>query len=105
MRIKAKRLRKSLKVNKFFQTTARMLFHDDKWKNDIRPRVIKRLQKKKKGEANSSNPKWLATMKKIEGKLWGRLSETEQEEYEKRAREINEGQLAKEAQAEYVVSG
>lgn len=100
MRVKAKRLRKSLKVNKFFQTTARMLFHEDKWKTDIRPRVVEKLEKKNKGEADSTNPKWLSTMKKIERKLWRRLPEKEKDNYEKRANEVNEGCLAKDAQAE-----
>lgn len=96
MKIKARRHRKKITVNKNFQTTARKLFHDDHWLTVIRPKVVKKLK-----EDNSSNPYWLSTMKKVERKLWKRCKV--KEVYEQRAKEINEGRLAAQAKAEYVL--
>lgn len=96
MRVKARRHRKRTAVNKNFQTTARKLFHDENFHALIRPKVVKKL-----GEDNSGNPYWLSTMKKVERKLWKKCKH--KEDYEKRAKEINEGDVAAQAKAEYVL--
>ena len=77
-------------------TTARKLFHKEMWPNVTRVAVIEEL-----GEENSNNRMWLSTMKKIEKEMWNQLTQKQKDWYAMKADEINAGQLALEAKAEW----
>lgn len=99
MRLKAKREGKKRAVVKTVKTTAKKLFHQENFATVIRPEVVKEL-----GEHNSNNPLWVGMTKKKSALAWAALSLVKKQQYEKRAQEINKGELAREEKAAYVIS-
>ena len=104
LRSKAKSTRKRNRLHAQLEMTGRRLFHQDHWAEVLKPKVVLRMKKKyPKGPHTSKHPKWLKTMRRVESRAWDALPEAEQEQYEKRAMELNKGDESKQAKARYVI--
>ena len=101
LRSKAKSVRKKNRIHAQLEMTSRRLFHQEKWAEIIKPKVIARMKKKyPEGPHTSKHPKWLKVMNRVEARIWARLPVAEKEGYEKRAMEMNSGDDNQQAKAE-----
>ncbi|KAK7681435.1 hypothetical protein QCA50_015527 [Cerrena zonata] len=94
--IKSSEVKRS-RVIKPFELTGIQSFHAAKWESDIKPIVLRKFT----GPNPNKQKYWLKEIMIARDTLWAGLEDDDRTMYETRAREFNEGTIAKETKALY----
>ena len=88
---KAQRTLKKMQIEATLRVSGCDIFRRERWLSSIRPVLVRVL-----GHEDSTKPEWVGTYKRVVAKLWNLLTEEERSEYERMAKEENEGHASRE---------